>query len=90
LRTDNEVCLAWLADALQKLRQEGRTKAVLYLQAVLDEVVLEMKMTPGSWLSAQKALGEWEGVACLLVGERGIERHLDRGGQPTLIRAFRV
>ena len=42
MRTDNEVCLAWLADALQKLRQEGRTKAVIYLEALLDEVVLEM------------------------------------------------
>ena len=41
---DNEVCLAWLADALQQLRQEGRTKAVSYLEAVLEEVVFEAKM----------------------------------------------
>jgi hypothetical protein len=33
-----------LAEALQQLRQEERTKAVFYLDAVLDEVVFEMKM----------------------------------------------
>jgi hypothetical protein len=48
LSTDNEVCLAWLADALQQLRPEGRTKAVGYLEAVLDEVVFEMEIAPGS------------------------------------------
>ena len=40
----NDVCLRWLADALQQLRQEGRTKAVGYLVAVLEEVVFEMKI----------------------------------------------
>ena len=40
---ENEVCLAWLAYALQQLRQEGRTKAVGYLEAVLEEVVLESR-----------------------------------------------
>jgi hypothetical protein len=44
LSIDNEVYLAWLADALQQLRQEGRTKAVGYLEAVLEEVVFEAKM----------------------------------------------
>jgi hypothetical protein len=52
LRTDNEVCLAWVADALQQLRQaghtKGRAKAVTYLEAVLAEVVFEMKMAPRS------------------------------------------
>jgi hypothetical protein len=48
LSTDNEVCLAWLADTLQQLRPEGRAKAVGYLQAVLEEVVFEMKMAPRS------------------------------------------
>ena len=52
VRTDNEVCLAWVADALQLLRQEGHTKgrakAVTYLEAVLAEVVFEMKMAPRS------------------------------------------
>ena len=43
---DNEVCLAWLAGALQQLRQEGRTKVVGYLEAVLEEVVFEAKMPP--------------------------------------------
>jgi hypothetical protein len=46
LSMDNEVCLAWLADALQQLRQEGRTKVVGYLEAVLEEVVFEAKMAP--------------------------------------------
>jgi hypothetical protein len=43
---DNEVCLAWLVDALQQPRQEGRTKATGYLKAVLEEVVFEAKMAP--------------------------------------------
>jgi hypothetical protein len=47
LSKDNEVSLAWLEDALQRLGQEdqtnGRTKVVSYLEAVLDEVVFEMK-----------------------------------------------
>ena len=45
---DNEVCLAWLAAALQQLRQEGRRETVSYLEAVLEEVVFETKMTPRS------------------------------------------
>jgi hypothetical protein len=46
LSMDNEVCLAWLADTLQQLRQEGRTKAAGYLEAVFEEIVFEAKMTP--------------------------------------------
>ena len=46
---DNEVCLAWLAAALQQLRPEGRTKVVGYLEAVLEEVVFETKMVPGAY-----------------------------------------
>jgi hypothetical protein len=48
LSKDNEICLAWLADTLQQLRPEGRGKAVGYLEAVLEEVVFEMKMAPRS------------------------------------------
>jgi hypothetical protein len=48
LSKDNEVCLDWLADALQQLRQEGQTKVVGYLEVVLEEVVFEMKMAPRS------------------------------------------
>jgi hypothetical protein len=49
LSPDNESCLAWLADALQQLRQEeGQTKGVGYLEAVLEEVVFEMKALPRS------------------------------------------
>ena len=61
---DNEVCLAWLADALQKLRPEGQTKAVDYLGAVLEEVVFEMKMAPRSSLTAWKSFRGWEEGAC--------------------------
>jgi hypothetical protein len=46
--TDNEVCLAWLAHALQQLRQEGQTKVVSYLEVVSEEVVFEMKALPRS------------------------------------------
>ena len=49
---DNEVCLAWLEDALQQLRQEDqtnkRTKVVSYLEVVSEEVVFEMKALPRS------------------------------------------
>ena len=48
LSKDNEACLAWLEDALQQLRPEGRAKAVGYLEAVFEEVVFEMKMAPRS------------------------------------------
>jgi hypothetical protein len=48
LSTDNEVCLEWLAHALQQLRQEGQTKVVSYLEAVSEEVVFEMKTLPRS------------------------------------------
>ena len=51
----NDVWLAWLADALRQLRQEGRTKAVGYLEAVLEEVVFEMKMSSKSEPTARKA-----------------------------------
>ena len=44
LSIDNQACLAWLADALQQLRSEGQTKAVGYLEAVLEEVVFEVEM----------------------------------------------
>ena len=48
LSTDNEVCLAWLAEALRRLRPEGRKKVVGYLEAVLEEVKFETKTTPTS------------------------------------------
>jgi hypothetical protein len=46
--TGNEVCLEWLAHALQQLRQEGQTKVVSYLEVVSEEVVFEMKALPRS------------------------------------------
>ena len=48
LSTDNEVCLAWLAHALQQLRSEGQTKVVSYLEVVSEEVMFEMKALPRS------------------------------------------
>jgi hypothetical protein len=44
----DEVYLAWLADALQQLRQAGQMKIVGYLEAVSEELVFETKMTPRS------------------------------------------
>ena len=43
MSTDNEVCLAWLAEALRQLRPEGRSKVVGYLEAVSDEVLFETR-----------------------------------------------
>ena len=43
---DNEVCFAWLEGALRQLRAEEQTKVVGYLEAVLEEVVLEMESGP--------------------------------------------
>jgi hypothetical protein len=48
LSTDNELCLEWLAHALQQLRSEGQTKVVSYLEVVSEEVVFEMKVHPRS------------------------------------------
>ena len=48
MRLDNEVCLAWLEGALRRLRAEGQTKVVGYLEAVLEEVVLEMEGGPSA------------------------------------------
>lgn len=47
LGTDNEVCHAWLVGALQQLRPEGQAKVVGYLEAVLEEIVFEMNVSPG-------------------------------------------
>ena len=55
MSTHNDVCLVWLAEALRQLRQEGRAKAVGYLEAVLEEVVFEMKMSSKSEPTARKA-----------------------------------
>jgi hypothetical protein len=43
LSPDNDVCLAWLASALQQVRLEGQTKVMGYLEAVLEEIAFEMK-----------------------------------------------
>ena len=48
LGVDNAVCLAWLADALQRARVEGQAKVAGYLDAVLEEVLFEAKTTPAS------------------------------------------
>ncbi len=43
---DNETCLAWLDEALRRLRAEGQTKMVGYLEAVSDEVLFETRGDP--------------------------------------------
>jgi hypothetical protein len=43
LSTENEACLAWLEDALRRLRAEGQTKMVGYLEAVSYEVLFETR-----------------------------------------------
>lgn len=35
--------LAWLVSALEQARREGQSKAVGYLEVVLDDVVFEME-----------------------------------------------
>jgi hypothetical protein len=46
LSTDNEACLAWLAEALRRARAGGQARVVSYLEAVLVEVLFETKMPP--------------------------------------------
>ncbi len=41
--TENEACLAWLEDALRRLRAEGQTRVIGYLEAVSDEVLFETR-----------------------------------------------
>jgi len=48
LSTDNAVCLAWLAEALQQLSPEGQKKVVGYLEAVSEEVLFERNIAPRS------------------------------------------
>jgi hypothetical protein len=43
LSTENDACLAWLEDALRRLRADGQTRAVGYLEAVSDEVLFETR-----------------------------------------------
>jgi hypothetical protein len=43
MNTDNDVCLDWLVDALQRTRVEGQAKVVGYLEEVFEEVMFEMK-----------------------------------------------
>ena len=46
MSTDNEACAAWLEDALRRLRADGQTKMVGYLEAVSDEVLFETSGGP--------------------------------------------
>ena len=55
MSTHNDVCFGWLVEALRQLRQQRRTKAVGYLEAVLEEVVFEMKMSSKSEPTVRKA-----------------------------------
>ena len=87
---DNEAYLAWLEDELQQLRSEGQTKAVGYLEAVLDEVVFEMKMALSRDLPYGRRLEDGKRVPVLALGERGIERHPHCAGQHRRVRSVRV
>ena len=49
---DNKACLAWLADAVERVRLQGQMKVAGYLEAVLEEVAFEMDATPRSQPSA--------------------------------------
>ena len=48
LSPENEACLAWLADAVERVRLQGQMKVAGYLEAVLEEVAFEMDATPRS------------------------------------------
>ena len=52
LSPDNEACLAWLADAVERVRLEGQMKVAGYLEAVLEEIAFEIDATPRSRPSA--------------------------------------
>jgi hypothetical protein len=52
LSPDNEACLAWLADAVERVRLEGQMKVAGYLEAVLEEIAFEIDATPRSQPSA--------------------------------------
>lgn len=45
---DNEACLAWLVDAVERVGLEGQMKVAGYLEAVLEEVAFEIDRTPRS------------------------------------------
>src|SRR5215217_5859716 len=90
LSIDNEVCRAWLANALRRARPEGRTKMLGYLEAVLEEVDFEMNVVPGSQPAARKTSRKAsrrreEGACSGCWGQRAPEHHLDRSGQPSSV-----
>ena len=49
---DNGACLAWLADAVERVWLEEQMKVAGYLEAVLEEVAFEIDATPRSQPSA--------------------------------------
>ena len=56
MSTDNRVCLEWLAGALRRLRPEGQTKVVGYLEAALEEVIFEMKGGPSGVINSAEGI----------------------------------
>jgi hypothetical protein len=46
LSTDDDICLAWLAEALRRARAGGQARVVDYLEAVSEEVLFETRMSP--------------------------------------------
>ena len=43
---DNEACVGWLDGALRRAFEDGRPELRAYLEAVMDEVLFEMKDGP--------------------------------------------
>ena len=43
---DNEACLTWLDRALGQAFEDGRPELWAYLEAVMEEVLFEMKGSP--------------------------------------------
>ncbi len=43
-RDTDTATLSWLVSALEQARGEGQSKAVSYLEAVLDDVMFQMEM----------------------------------------------
>ena len=43
---DNEVCLAWLEGALRQAFKDSKPQLWAYLEAVMDEVLLELEVPP--------------------------------------------
>ena len=46
MSVDNEACLAWLDGALGRAFEDGKPELWAYLEAVMEEVLFEMRGSP--------------------------------------------